>query len=158
MSFNQELDDHGAWRRQFALRLKLMSEWARREIPKKISTIKEFLIEGTEPQKKYFSQLLVTSDGLQIFFWCGQIAPRSQGDPELTLPIAKLAKAGPKPEVWGQIEGVRPANQGTPQKAAEVIYKAYKNKRDVVYVLPVWGLIMMIIRNIPEFIFKKMKL
>jgi hypothetical protein len=27
MSFNQEFDDHGAWRRQFALRLKLMSEW-----------------------------------------------------------------------------------------------------------------------------------
>ncbi|MDG5974954.1 hypothetical protein H010_06795 [Hydrogenophaga taeniospiralis CCUG 15921] len=27
MSFNQEFDDHGAWRRQFALRLKLLSEW-----------------------------------------------------------------------------------------------------------------------------------
>ena len=27
MSFNQEFDDHGVWRRQFALRLKLMSEW-----------------------------------------------------------------------------------------------------------------------------------
>ncbi|MGS5085991.1 dynamin family protein [Hydrogenophaga sp. A37] len=27
MSFNQEFDEHGAWRKQFALRLKLMSEW-----------------------------------------------------------------------------------------------------------------------------------
>jgi hypothetical protein len=27
MSFNQNLDEHGAWRRQFALRLKLLSEW-----------------------------------------------------------------------------------------------------------------------------------
>ncbi|MCU0761726.1 MAG: dynamin family protein [Hydrogenophaga sp.] len=27
MSFNQEFDQHGAWRRQFALRLKLLSEW-----------------------------------------------------------------------------------------------------------------------------------
>ena len=99
--------------------LKLMSEWSRREIPKKISTIKEFLIEGTEPQNKYFSQILVTSDGLKIFFWCGQVAPRSQGDPELTMPIAKLAKAGPKPEVWGKIEGVRPADQGTQKKSAE---------------------------------------
>ena len=27
MSFNQEFDDHGVWRRQFALRVKLMSEW-----------------------------------------------------------------------------------------------------------------------------------
>lgn len=53
---------------------------------------------------------------------------------------------------------LNPALTATPHKAAEVIYKAYKNKRDVVYVLPIWGLIMMIIRNIPEFIFKKMKL
>jgi hypothetical protein len=27
MSFNQEFDQHGAWRRQFALRLRLLSEW-----------------------------------------------------------------------------------------------------------------------------------
>jgi hypothetical protein len=27
MSFNQDLDAHGAWRKQFALRLKLLSEW-----------------------------------------------------------------------------------------------------------------------------------
>jgi Dynamin family len=27
MSFNQEFDEHGAWRKQFALRLKLLSEW-----------------------------------------------------------------------------------------------------------------------------------
>lgn len=27
MSFNQDLDQHGAWRKQFALRLKLLSEW-----------------------------------------------------------------------------------------------------------------------------------
>jgi hypothetical protein len=27
MSFNQDFDEHGAWRKQFALRLKLLSEW-----------------------------------------------------------------------------------------------------------------------------------
>jgi hypothetical protein len=27
MSFNQDLDEHGAWRKKFALRLKLLSEW-----------------------------------------------------------------------------------------------------------------------------------
>jgi hypothetical protein len=27
MSFNQDLDEHGAWRKQFALRLRLLSEW-----------------------------------------------------------------------------------------------------------------------------------
>lgn len=30
MSFNQQFDQHGAWRRAFALRLKLLSEWMKR--------------------------------------------------------------------------------------------------------------------------------
>jgi len=53
---------------------------------------------------------------------------------------------------------LNPKLTATPKQAAAVIYKAYKNQRNVVYVLPVWFLIMMIIRNIPEFIFKKLKL
>lgn len=44
------------------------------------------------------------------------------------------------------------------KQAANCIYKAYKNKKNVVYVLPIWWVIMMIIRNIPEFIFKRLKL
>ena len=48
--------------------------------------------------------------------------------------------------------------KATPKNAAEGIYKAYKNKKDVAYVLPIWAILMMIIRNIPEFIFKKLKL
>lgn len=54
-----------------------------------------------------------------------------------------------------------PLNQkltATPKQAADVIFKAYKNRRNVVYVLPIWSVIMLIIRSIPEFIFKKMKL
>ncbi|UFH31703.1 SDR family NAD(P)-dependent oxidoreductase [Chryseobacterium sp. C-71] len=46
----------------------------------------------------------------------------------------------------------------TPKKAAECIYKAFKKQKNIVYVLPIWGVIMLIIRNIPEFIFKKLKL
>lgn len=46
----------------------------------------------------------------------------------------------------------------SPKQAANCIYKAYKNKKNVVYVLPIWWVIMMIIRNIPEFIFKRLKL
>ncbi|RNA63072.1 SDR family NAD(P)-dependent oxidoreductase [Chryseobacterium nematophagum] len=46
----------------------------------------------------------------------------------------------------------------TPKQAAACIFKAYKNKKDVAYVLPVWGVIMLIIKNIPERIFKKLKL
>jgi len=26
-TFNEQLDQHGAWRREFALRLKLLAEW-----------------------------------------------------------------------------------------------------------------------------------
>lgn len=53
---------------------------------------------------------------------------------------------------------LHPKLTATPKQAAEVIFKAFKNRNNVVYVLPVWSLIMLIIRNIPEFIFKKMKL
>lgn len=45
-----------------------------------------------------------------------------------------------------------------PTQAANIIYKAYKKKRNIVYVTFVWWGIMMIIRNIPEFIFKKLKM
>lgn len=46
----------------------------------------------------------------------------------------------------------------TPKQAANCIYKAFKSKKNTVYVLPIWEIIMLIIRNIPEFIFKKLKL
>jgi decaprenylphospho-beta-D-erythro-pentofuranosid-2-ulose 2-reductase len=45
-----------------------------------------------------------------------------------------------------------------PKKVAENIFKAVRAKRNSIYVLPVWALIMLIIRNIPEGIFKKLKL
>lgn len=53
---------------------------------------------------------------------------------------------------------LNPALTATPTQAANAIYKAWKKKKNVAYVLPVWALIMWVIRNIPEFIFKKMKL
>lgn len=53
---------------------------------------------------------------------------------------------------------LNPALTASPKQAAATIYKAYKKKKNIVYVLPVWFIIMMIIRNIPEFIFKKLKL
>lgn len=45
-----------------------------------------------------------------------------------------------------------------PDQAADIIYKAYLKKKNVVYVTFLWWGIMMIIRNIPEFIFKKLKM
>lgn len=53
---------------------------------------------------------------------------------------------------------LNPKLTATPQQAAACIYKAYTKQKDVVYVLPVWRFIMLIIKNIPEFIFKKLKL
>ncbi|MCF2219922.1 SDR family NAD(P)-dependent oxidoreductase [Chryseobacterium gambrini] len=53
---------------------------------------------------------------------------------------------------------LNPKLTATPKQAAESIFKAYKKQKNVAYVLPIWGIIMMIIRNIPEFIFKKLKL
>ena len=46
----------------------------------------------------------------------------------------------------------------SPQKAAGIIYNAYKRKKNVVYVSFIWRLIMLVIKSIPEFIFKKLKM
>ncbi len=53
---------------------------------------------------------------------------------------------------------LNPKLTASPAQAADHIYRAYKKRKNVAYVLPVWWLIMLIIRNIPEFIFKKLKL
>ena len=46
----------------------------------------------------------------------------------------------------------------TPAQVADVIYKSFAAKKNVVYVKWFWRYIMLIIKNIPEFQFKKMKL
>lgn len=46
----------------------------------------------------------------------------------------------------------------SPEVAGEQIYKAFQKQKNVVYVLPIWRLIMLIIRNIPEFVFKKLSI
>lgn len=45
-----------------------------------------------------------------------------------------------------------------PAKVGAEIYKAMKNGRDILYVPAYWSVIMMIIRNIPERIFKRLSL
>jgi len=44
-----------------------------------------------------------------------------------------------------------------PSEVAEAIARGVEHKKDVIYVRPIWRLIMLIIRNIPERIFKGMK-
>ncbi len=45
-----------------------------------------------------------------------------------------------------------------PHTVAKAIVRAAKKRRDVVYIPSFWGLIMLIIRSIPEGIFKRLKL
>lgn len=45
-----------------------------------------------------------------------------------------------------------------PDEVAEVIVRAVQRKKDIIYVAPIWRLIMLIIRNIPERIFKVLKI
>ncbi|HRG09737.1 MAG TPA: SDR family oxidoreductase [Cyclobacteriaceae bacterium] len=45
-----------------------------------------------------------------------------------------------------------------PEQVAAAIIKAMNKKRNVIYVLPVWRWIMLVIRCIPEFIFKRLSL
>lgn len=46
----------------------------------------------------------------------------------------------------------------SPEDVAKAILQGHKKQKNTVYVLPIWRCIMMIIRNIPEFIFKRMSL
>jgi len=46
----------------------------------------------------------------------------------------------------------------TPVQVADIIYAAYLKKKNIIYVKWFWRYIMLIIQNIPEFQFKKMKL
>ena len=45
-----------------------------------------------------------------------------------------------------------------PEDVADAVYSAVKNKTNVIYVKWFWRWIMLIIKSIPEFIFKKLKL
>jgi decaprenylphospho-beta-D-erythro-pentofuranosid-2-ulose 2-reductase len=45
-----------------------------------------------------------------------------------------------------------------PEYVAKQIYKAILKKKNTIYTLPIWRLIMWIIKNIPEFIFKKLNM
>jgi len=46
----------------------------------------------------------------------------------------------------------------TPSEVADAVYIGYKKKKNVIYIKWFWRYIMLIIKNIPEFQFKKMKL
>ena len=45
-----------------------------------------------------------------------------------------------------------------PEEVAVAVVEAIRRRRDVVYVRPIWRLIMFVIRAIPERLFKRMTL
>lgn len=45
-----------------------------------------------------------------------------------------------------------------PEDLGKAIFNSVRKRKNVIYVLPVWRLVMLIIRNIPEGVFKKLKL
>ena len=46
----------------------------------------------------------------------------------------------------------------SPKEVSEAVFSAVKRKKDVIYVKSVWRIIMFVIRNIPEKIFKRMNI
>jgi decaprenylphospho-beta-D-erythro-pentofuranosid-2-ulose 2-reductase len=51
-----------------------------------------------------------------------------------------------------------PALTASPEQAAQIIYQGFQKKRNTLYVLWFWRYIMMIIKAVPERIFKKLKM
>lgn len=45
-----------------------------------------------------------------------------------------------------------------PHEVADAIARAVERKKDVIYAPPIWSLIMLVIRNIPEWLFKGMRI
>ncbi len=46
----------------------------------------------------------------------------------------------------------------SPEQVAKAVMRGYRSKKNTVYVFPIWRWVMLIIRNIPEFVFKRMGL
>jgi decaprenylphospho-beta-D-erythro-pentofuranosid-2-ulose 2-reductase len=79
----------------------------------------------------------------------------------------RLAKRGvhvltvlPGPVATRMTEGMDlPAKlTAEPSEVADAIARAAERRQDVIYVRPIWRLIMLLTRNIPEHIFKEMKI
>lgn len=51
-----------------------------------------------------------------------------------------------------------PALTSSPEKAAKQILRGIRKKKNVIYVSPIWAIIMLVIKLIPESIFKRLKL
>lgn len=60
----------------------------------------EMLQSGTAPEPTNFANLSLRPDGLVVEFQPYQVGPWSIGPQHVTVSLAELADAGPKPEIW----------------------------------------------------------
>ncbi len=45
-----------------------------------------------------------------------------------------------------------------PEDLANAVERAVRNKQNIIYVKPLWALVMIVIRNIPERIYKRLRI
>lgn len=76
---------------------------------------------------------------------------------EHNVHVASIIPGFTKTKMLGDVKAA-PVLIAEPEEVAEAIWKAYKKKQNVVYVRWIWRYIMLIIKNIPEPIFKRLKL
>ena len=75
MSFNQQFDQHGEWRREFALRLKLLAEWMK----------DHDLLDAAIEERLHRLEQQVRSDKVMVAF----VAEFSRGKSELINEIGR---------------------------------------------------------------------
>lgn len=69
-----------------------------------------------------------------------------------------IVKPGPAYTRMSEGLALNPMLTAQPEAIGKAIYKAYQKKRGVIYVKPIWRLIMLIIIHIPGFIFNRLNL
>src|SRR5690606_9885204 len=74
---------------------------------------------------------------------------------EHNVHVASIIPGFTKTKMLGDVKAA-PVLIAEPEEVAEAIWKAYKKKQNVVYVRWIWRYIMLIIKNIPEPIFKRL--
>ena len=81
--------------------LKILSEWSRATLPKKLPIVNmDDITSGTAPKEENFSNYRVAPKGLFVQFGRYQVGPGAVGSPEIFIPLKKLENAGPSRSVW----------------------------------------------------------
>lgn len=72
--------------------------------------------------------------------------------------LVMTVKPGPAFTKMSEGLALNPLLTARPEEIGRAIFKAFENKRQVVYVKPIWRYIMLVIRMLPDAIFNKLNL